>query len=270
MQVDGITSAVETATKKKKKRGNESSTNAIACESEVDKNAYSKKSGEQVLHEASKEPAADIMDGSQLGEYAKKAKEKKKKKSKLESESHVDNVGCNPSESLGGESEKNSKDAVSTENNRVSDAGIEDKTKDKKTSKSRKNRTKDDSEDIEKGKSSNTESKDNNHKISKEDSTITDSKGSKKRKRLESEGHDSQHFEENATEDSKRMKTESSKDQGNNGKSGEVDVNDFQKKTDKQLHELENGKIEKNGNNSEKKSLKQQNGSAQVSLLISS
>ncbi|XVF69860.1 hypothetical protein PTKIN_Ptkin11bG0114500 [Pterospermum kingtungense] len=320
MQVDGITSAIETATKKKKKRCNESSTNAITCESEVDKNANSKKTEEQVFHEASKEPAGDVMGGSQLGDYAKKAKEKKKKKSKLDSDSHVDNVECYPSESLGGESEKDSKDAVSTENNRVSNAGIEDKTKNKKkkrnkltsdslvdsvdqhfcenkphasaasnatdisledkTAKSRKKRAKDDAEDIEKGKSSNTESKDNNHKISKEDSTITDIKGSKKRKRLDSEVHDSQLFEENAIEDSKRIKTESSEEQftklnslmgadkhvgqEKKGASGEVGVNDFQKKTDKQLHVLENGKIEKNGKNSEQKSLKKhQNGSVQ-------
>ncbi|XWS52307.1 hypothetical protein CRYUN_Cryun11dG0056800 [Craigia yunnanensis] len=310
-QVD-IASAVETATKKKKKRGNESSTDAIAGQSEVDKSANSKKSEEQVFHEAPKAPAGDIMGGSQLDEYAKKAKEKKKKKSKLDSESHVDNVECYPSESLGGESEKKSKDAVSTESNRVFDAGMENKTKDKKkkknkiisdsvvdsvdqhssedkpraattlnssvisledkTSKSKKKKKKDDSENIEKGKSSNTESKDNKDRISKEDSTITDSKGSKKRKRLDSEVHDSRPVEENAIEDSKRRKTDSSEEQytklnslagadkhvskENNGKSGEVGVNDF--------HEQENGNIEKNGKNSEQKSLKQQqNGSVQ-------
>ncbi|XWS73342.1 hypothetical protein CRYUN_Cryun02cG0119900 [Craigia yunnanensis] len=326
-QVDGnsnsdeqvcIASVVETATKKKKKRGNESSIDAIAGQSVVDdKSANSKKSEEQIFHEASKAHASDNMGGSQLDESAKK-EEKKKKKSKLDSESHVDNVECYPSESLGGESEIFFEDAVSTDYNRVSDARVENKTKDKKkkknkltsdsfvdgvdqhgsdnkphaastlnasdisledkTPKSKKKKKKDDSEDIENGKSSRTESKDNKNRISKEDSTIKDSEGSKKRKR--SEVHDSRFVEEKAIEDSKRRKTECFEEQytklnslggadkhvskENNGESGEVGVNDFPKKPVKQLHEQENGTIEKNGENSEQKSLKkQQNGSAQ-------
>ncbi|XP_022753443.1 lisH domain-containing protein C1711.05-like [Durio zibethinus] len=328
MQVDGnpnsdeqagIASAVETASKKKKKRGNKSRTATIAGQSEVDKSANSKNSEEQVFPESSKAPAGD-MGGLQLDEYAKKEKEKKKKKSKLDSESHVDKVECYPSESLGGESEKRSKDAVSTESNRVYDAGIKNETKDKKkkknkltsdslgdsinqhgsenrphaattfnasdisledkTSKSRKKKKKDDTEDIEKGKSSNTESKHSKNSISKEDSTITESKGSKKRKRLDPEVHDSQPVEENAIEDSKRRKTESSEEKytklnslagadkpvsnENNGESGEVGVNDFQKKPAKQLHEQENENIDKNGKNSEQKGLKKhQNGSVE-------
>ncbi|XVF19071.1 hypothetical protein REPUB_Repub11eG0078800 [Reevesia pubescens] len=317
----GIASAVETATKKKKKRGNESCTDAIAGQSEVDdKSSNSNKTEEQVFHEASKAPATDIMGGSLLDESAKKEKGKRKKKSKLGSESHADNVECHPSKSFGGKSEKKSKDAVSTESNRVSDAGIENKTKDKKkskseltsnsfvdsvdqhgsenklhaatslnasdissedkTSKSKKKKKKGDSEDIEKEKSSRKESKDNNNTISKEDPTITDGKGSKKRKRLDSEVHDSQPVEENALEDSKRRKTESSEEQyaksnslggddkhvgkENNGESGEFGVIEFEKKPAKQLHEEEDGNIEKNGKNSEQKSLKkQQNDSVQ-------
>lgn len=250
----GIASAVETTTKKKKKRSNESSTNAIADQSEVDKSFKCNKTEEQVFHEVSKSPAAaDLLGGSQLDEYAKKEKEKKKKKKKLDSESHINNVECYPSESLSGESEKKSKDAVSTESNRVSDSWMENETKDKrkkknklasdslvvsvdqhdsenkphaattlnasdisledKTSKSKKKKKKDDIGDIEKGKSGNTESTDNNNRISKGDSAITCSKGSKKRKRLDSEVLDSPPVEENVIEDSKRRKTESSEEQ---------------------------------------------------------
>ncbi|KAK6235805.1 hypothetical protein SCA6_011142 [Theobroma cacao] len=268
----GIASAVDTAMKRKKKRGNESSTDALAGQSEVvDKSANSKNSEEQVFREASKAPADDIIDGSQLDESVKKQKEKKKK-SKLDSESCVHNAQC-----LGGESETY-KDAVSMESNRVSDAGMEIKTKGKKkkkikltsdsfvdnveqhgsedkpqaattlnasdisledkTTKSKaKKKKKDDSEELEKGKSSGVESKNNNIGISKEDSTIMDSKGSKKRKRLDSEVNDSQPVDKMAIEDSKRRKTESSQEQ-------------------------ENGNIEKNEKNSEQNSLKkQQNGS---------
>ncbi|XWS28165.1 hypothetical protein CRYUN_Cryun25bG0042400 [Craigia yunnanensis] len=174
----GIAFGVETAIKKKKKRGNERSSDAIACQSEVDKSANSKKSEDQVFHEAPKAPAGGIMDGSQLDEYAKK-EEKKKKKGKLDSESHVDNVECYPSELL-------------------------------------------------------------------------DGKGSKKRKRLDSEVHDSRPFVENAIEDTKRRKTESSEEQ----------CTKLNSLVGADKHENEN--IEKNGKNSEQKSLKkQQNGSVQ-------
>ncbi|XVE79940.1 hypothetical protein DITRI_Ditri14bG0097700 [Diplodiscus trichospermus] len=249
----GIASAVETALKRKKKRGSESSSDAIAGQSEVDKSANSKKSEEQVFNEASKAPAGDSTSGSQLDVYGKKEKEKKKKKSELDSESLVDNVKCHPSETFGGKSEKKSKDAISTESNRESDAEIEKKTKNKKkkknkltsdslghsvdqhgsenkqhaattlngsdisledkTTKSKKKKKKDDSEDFGKVKSSNTESKDDKNRISKDDSTITDNKGSKKRKRLDSEVHDSRPVEENAIEGSKRRETASSEEQ---------------------------------------------------------
>ncbi|XVE71931.1 hypothetical protein DITRI_Ditri10aG0190700 [Diplodiscus trichospermus] len=328
-QVDGnpnsdeqvcVASTVEIATKKKKKRGNESSNDAIAGQHEVGKSASAKKGEEQIFHEALKAAAADIKGGLQLDGSPKKEKEKKKKKSKIDSTSHVDHVECCLSESLCGEFEKKSKDAASTDCNSVCAVGIENKTKDKKkrknkvisdssvdgvdqhgsekkphssttlnasdisledkTSKSKRKIQKEDSDVIEKGKSSRAESKDNESTILKEDSTITDSKGSKKRKRLDSEVRNSQPVEENAIEDFKRRKTESSEEQctklnslggadklvckENNGESGEVGVIDFQKNPAKQLHKEENGNIEKNGKYSEQKSLKnQKNGSVQ-------
>ncbi|KAH1037994.1 hypothetical protein J1N35_039737 [Gossypium stocksii] len=242
---DGITSTVEVAPKKKKKRGNESSMDIIGGQSEVDdKSANSKKFEEQFFKDAAKESATD------------KTKDKKKKKSKSTSDSLIESVGQHGSE--------DTSHAAVTLN--ASDISVEDKT-----SKSKKKKKKDDSEDVEKEKST------EENKISKVDSTITDDKGSKKRKRLDSEVHDSQPVDKNATEDSKRRKTAGSEEQlnslagadkhvgkKNKGESGETDIDVLPKKPAKQFHEQENGNTEKNGNHSEQKSSKKkENGSVQ-------
>nr|KJB74816.1 hypothetical protein B456_012G008900 [Gossypium raimondii] len=217
----------------------------IGGQSEVDdKSANSKKFEEQVFKDAAKESATD------------KTKDKKKKKSKSTSDSLIESVGQHGSE--------DTQHAAVTLN--ASDISVEDKT-----SKSKKKKKKDDSEDVEKEKSI------EENKISKVDSTITDDKGSKKRKRLDSEVHDSQPVDKNATEDSKRRKTAGSEEQlnslvgadkhvgeENKGESGETDVDVLPKKPAKRFHEQENGNAEKNGKHSEQKSSKkQQNGSVQ-------
>ncbi|TYI31564.1 hypothetical protein ES332_A05G459100v1 [Gossypium tomentosum] len=242
---DCIASTVEVAPKKKKKRGNESSMDIIGGQSEVDdKSVNSKKFEEQVFKDAAKESATD------------KTKDKKKKKSKSTSDSLIESVGQHGSE--------DTQHAAVTLN--ASDISVEDKT-----SKSKKKKKKNDSEDVEKEKST------EENKISKVDSTITDDKGSKKRKRVDSEVHNSQPVDKNATEDSKRRKTAGSEEQlnslvgadknvgkENKGESGETDVDVLPKKPAKQFHEQENGNIEKNGKHSEQKSSKkQQNGSVQ-------
>ncbi|KAE8665088.1 Autoinhibited Ca(2+)-ATPase 10 isoform 1 [Hibiscus syriacus] len=251
---DGQVDIASTLTKKKKKRGNESNVDNIGQSEVDDKSANSKKIEEQVSKEALKESAIDSASGLQSNERAKKEKEKKKKKIKLD-ESHVDSVEYNGGTDAGIEGK--SKDKKKKKNKLTSDSLVEgaahvsedtqnaatttnanDIPLEDKTSKSKKKKKKDDSEDVEKGKS-----KDDENRISKVDSTVTDDKISKKRKRLDSEVHDTQPVNENAIEDSKRRKMET---------------------TEEQLNSLVDGNIEKNRKHSEQKSSKkQQNGSAQ-------
>ncbi|GMI97534.1 hypothetical protein HRI_003422700 [Hibiscus trionum] len=260
---DGQVDNSSTFTKKKKKRGNESSVDNIAGQSEVDdKSANPKKIEEQVSQEAVKESATDVIGGLQSNECAKKGKEKKKKKIKLD-ESHVDTVECNGGSDAGIEGK--TKDKKKKKNKLTSDSLVEDAAPvsedtqlaattfnandiplEDKTSKSKKKKKKDDSEDVEKVKS-----KDDENEISKVDSTVAD-KSSKKRKRLDSEVHDTQPANENAIEDSKRRKTDATEEQLNSPAGADKHVG------------KENGNIEKNGKHSEQKSSKkQQNGSAQ-------
>ncbi|KAK8598020.1 hypothetical protein V6N13_095412 [Hibiscus sabdariffa] len=261
---DGQVDIASTFTKKKKKRGNESSVDNVAGQSEADdKSANSKKIEEQVSLEATKESATDVMGGLQSNECTKKEKEKKKKKIKLD-ESHVDTVESNGGSDAG--IEDKTKDKKKKKNKPTSDSLVEDaahvsedtqhaattlnandKPLEDKTSKSRKKKKKDDSEDAEKGKSKDDEN------ISKVGSTVTDDKSSKKRKRLDSEVHDTQPVNENVIEDSKRRKTETTEEQLNSSAGDDKHVGQG------------NGNIEKSGKHSEQKSSKkQQNGSAQA------
>ncbi|KAG4150486.1 hypothetical protein ERO13_D04G007200v2 [Gossypium hirsutum] len=203
------------------------------------------------------ESSMDIIGGqSEVDDKSANSKKFEEQKSKSTSDSLIESVGQHGSE--------DTQHAAVTLN--ASDISVEDKT-----SKSKKKKKKDDSEDVEKEKSI------EENKISKVDSTITDDKGSKKRKRLDSEVHDSQPVDKNATEDSKRRKTAGSEEQlnslvgadkhvgeENKGESGETDVDVLPKKPAKRFHEQENGNAEKNGKHSEQKSSKkQQNGSVQ-------
>ncbi|KAE8657969.1 Autoinhibited Ca(2+)-ATPase 10 isoform 1 [Hibiscus syriacus] len=257
---DGQVDIDSTITKKKKKRGDDSVDNKAGRSVADYKSVNSKKIVEQVFQEAVKESGTDVTSGFQLNECAKKEKQKKKKI--RSDESHVDNVECYPLETLGKTKDKKKKKNKLTSDSLVEGAahGSEDtqhaattsdandiQLEDKISKFKKKKKKKDESEEVEKGKS-----KDDENKISKVDSTVTDDKSSKKRKRLDSEVHDTQPVNENAIEDSKQRKTE----------------------TTEQLNSLvgadkhvgkENGNIEKNGKHSEQKSSKkQQNGSAQA------
>ncbi|KAK9268732.1 hypothetical protein L1049_000493 [Liquidambar formosana] len=176
-QTDGITkkggdsncvASVETVTEKKKKRSDQSDSNAVVnnqpepadkfnnvknseerltndlvTESNMKfKKKKSKKSSDTISEGADpvgsvvlEMPADDIASEPQLDESNKKCKSKKKKKNKLVSETLVDNVEHHQLEAPPGISEDKSKDLVSFEGKSTTDYDVNNKTKDKKKKK---------------------------------------------------------------------------------------------------------------------------------------
>ncbi|GKV00296.1 hypothetical protein SLEP1_g13010 [Rubroshorea leprosula] len=194
VQVDGDS-------KKKKKRSKESDGHLTVTKSD-----------------AANKSATDVGGGSQL-EASKKKHKNKTKKGEV-----VENLEHHPSESLPEETEKNSKQVVSSECNEVTDAETENRTKDKKT---KKNKT-DEQHDSEnkpdsaipledkdaKSKKRKKEKDDSAHdyKTSNEDVPHKESKGSKKRKQTDSEVNDSLLVDGKAVVESKRRKKEGLED----------------------------------------------------------
>ncbi|XP_008223859.1 PREDICTED: lisH domain-containing protein C1711.05 isoform X2 [Prunus mume] len=199
-------------------------------------------------------------------ETEKKPKDKKKKKNKSSSDS-VDANGIG----------KSTADEIPVDEKSVKPNNGKKKKKDGLVSESL------DGEDVKVlgiGDTNGTSSTKDNLKISDVDATGKDSKRSKKRKRLESEGNDSQPADNREDEESKRRKVESLKaskgseqpansdaslgkaenaGKDSRGESGQVGPDVFQKASVTQLDGQANGNLEKSAEKSSiKKSVKNQ------------
>ncbi|KAL6331897.1 hypothetical protein AAG906_020245 [Vitis piasezkii] len=282
---DNCVAVVETVSKKKKKRSEESNRKAVVNESGTankfcnaknsektltkdivpplnvkSKEKKSKKiydpldeGTEQVSSEISKEPVDETVCEPQLDESSKKGKDKKKK-SKLVSQPHVDNAEPHQLDTQPGENEENPKGLAAAEGREATDSEANIKSKDKKKKK------------LEKEKSKRTDSKSSNSQTVEEDALDEDDKVSKKRKRLACEESNSQPADKVVVEESKRQKTESSKESDgikllkevkeslgsdlDEGDKGKVALNKSQETPIKQLDVQANGILDKNGEKS--------------------
>ncbi|XP_012077880.1 suppressor protein SRP40 isoform X2 [Jatropha curcas] len=211
----------------------------------------------------------------------------KKKKCNLNVESLTNNNIHNPSESLCGTTEENTKNVVFVEGKKVTDSVTDNKSKDKKR---KKDKLSSDHVD-DKEKTNNIDSTKDDLRTPKEHLTDKESKGSKKRKRMASEedavqAADAKQLEESKhrrTEESKRRKTEGSKEpkiseqstelnsasrteeKGQKEESSQVGFVESQKRSSKQINGQSNGILEENGEKSasQKTIKRQQNGSAE-------
>lgn len=285
---------METVSKKKKKRSEESNRKAVVNESGTankfcnaknsektltkdivpplnvkSKEKKSKKiydpldeGTEQVSSEISKEPVDETVCEPQLDESSKKGKDKKKK-SKLVSQSLVDNAEPHQLDTQPGENEENPKGLAAAEGREATDSEANIKSKDKKKKK------------LEKEKSKRTDSKSSNSQTFEEDALDEDDKVSKKRKRLACEESNSQPADKVVVEESKRQKTESSKESDGIKLLKEVkeslgsDLDEGDKgKVAKQLDVQANGILDKNGEKSTaRKQVKNQQNSTEVYMV---
>ncbi|KAJ6381177.1 hypothetical protein OIU77_029962 [Salix suchowensis] len=227
------------------------------------KNSDSHGQEEQYNTKALKEPANDAGESPE-----KKHKDKKKKKSSLESESQVDNGGHYPSEPVA--TEEKSKDVAPSEGNNVAVSETEKKPKDKKKKKNKLSDVDADSNDnknvksegrkkrkdivvtenisvetLDEGTLNKVDSEKDDSKNSKEDVNDTEYKKSKKRKRLPSEDDAPQPADENAVEDSKRRKMDSSEEPKENGQAnGNLEENGEKSSLQKSMKKEKNGSVE--------------------------
>lgn len=213
---------------------------------------------EQVSSEISKEPVDETVCEPQLDESSKKGKDKKKK-SKLVSQPHVDNAEPHQLDTQPGENEENPEGLAAAEGREATDSEANIKSKDKKKKK------------FEKEKSKRIDSKSSNSQTFEEDALDEDDKVSKKRKRLACEESNSQPADKVVVEESKRQKTESSKESDGIKLLKEVkeslgsDLDEGDKgKVAKQLDVQANGILDKNGEKSTaRKQLKNQQNSTE-------
>lgn len=216
---------------------------------------------EQVSTEISKEPADHIVHESLAEEPDMKRKERKKKKSKLESGS------------VPGAIEEKYKELVSSEE-------IVVKSKSKKKQKDglvSESVFVGNSKDLETGDVNGNNSEKNEFDASHE-VVANEKKGSKKRKRLASEGNDSQALDKNEVEESDRSEqpakvnvsqgSDRSAGKASQGESAQVSSKDFQKPSSKNLDGQADGTTEKNEEKSAfHKNKKQRNGSVEPKTI---
>lgn len=224
---------------------------------------------EQVSSEVSKEPVDETLCEPQLDESSKKGKGKKKKKGKLVSQPLVDNAEPHQLDTQPGENGENPKGLAAAEGRGTTDSEANIKSKDKKKKK------------LDKEKSKRTDSKACNSQAFEEDALDEDDKASKKRKRLAYEENNSQPVDKVVVEESKRQKTEGSKESDGikqlkeskeslgsdsvKGEKGKVALNKSQETPIKQLDVQANGNLDKNGEKSTaQKQVKNQRNSSEV------
>ena len=291
---------MEAVSKKKKKRSEESNIDAVVNESGTANKLCSDKNSEEALtediappsnvkskekkskkisgtldqgtepvsSEISKEPVNETVCEPQLDESSKKGKEKKKKKSKLVSQPLVDNAEPRQLDTQPKENKENPKSLAVADGKGTTDSEAKIKSKDKKKKK------------LDKEKSKGSDLKDSNAQIL-EDALDKDDKVSKKRKRLADDKNNSQSVDKVVVEESKRQKTEDSKESDGikqlkevkeslgsdpvKGENGKVALNKSQETPIKQLDVQINGNLDQNGEKSTaQKKVKSQRNSTEV------
>lgn len=275
---------MDAVSKKTKMRSERSNINSVVYESETDNNICNAKNcegtltkdiapplnvkskekkrkkisdpyqgAEHVCSKTSKEPVDKTVCELELDETSKKSKDKKKKKDKLFSQPPVVDTEPHQLDTQPGKNEENPEGLEVADGIGTTDSDANIKSKDKKKKKHHRE------------KSERTDSKPSNSQAF-EDALDEDDKISKKRKRLSYEENNSFPADKVVVEESKRQKTESSKESdgvkqvnevkeslGSNLVTGEKDkdaLNDSQETPIKQ-HVVQNGgNFKKNGKKS--------------------